>query len=105
MAWDVLCEWTYRGYDKRRAMRTLILISVLSLTANPMMATEADKPATGGRLKFKQGPVCMCSTGLSEKEIRAAEQKRIQKSQPAIFQRLDQNNSSQKADRRSDEKE
>ena len=86
-------------------MRTLILVSVLSLTASPIMAAEADKPTAGGRLKFKQGPVCMCSTGLSEQDIRAAEQKRIQKSQPALFQRLDQNNSSQKADRRSDEKE
>lgn len=85
-------------------MRRLILISALALAASPLMAVSADKPVTG-RLKYKQGPLCMCDKGLSEKDIRDAEKKRIQGNQPAMFQRLNQNNSNQKAERRSDEKE
>lgn len=51
------------------AMRTLITV-VLLLMVMPVQAVAVqDKPP---RLKFKNGPVCMCSEGLTEKDIRAA---------------------------------
>ncbi|MCB1756680.1 MAG: hypothetical protein KDJ38_14250 [Gammaproteobacteria bacterium] len=34
-----------------------------------------DKPPTSGRLRFRSGPVCLCSNGLGEADIQAAEQK------------------------------
>jgi len=36
---------------------------------------EGQKPPAS-RLRFRKGPVCMCSGGLSEKDIRKAEQAR-----------------------------
>ncbi len=42
-------------------------------------ATEQPgEPARSSRLRFRSGPVCMCSTGLGEKEIQAAERKRLE---------------------------
>lgn len=51
-------------------MRLLISVVVLSCSLSVSAADKA--PA---RLKFKNGPVCMCSGGLSEKDIRAAGEK------------------------------
>ena len=41
--------------------------------AQPEM--KGEKPS-GSRLRFRKGPVCMCAGGLSEKDIRKAEQAR-----------------------------
>ena len=50
-------------------MRLLLSVIVLSCSL-PVYAAEAS-----ARLKFKNGPVCMCSGGLSEEDIRAAREK------------------------------
>ncbi|MCW8928598.1 MAG: hypothetical protein OQK40_07240 [Gammaproteobacteria bacterium] len=42
-------------------------------------------------MKFKQGPVCMCSKGLSEKDIREAEKAREQLSGQGGLNKLRQN--------------
>jgi len=59
-----------------------IVLTVPSFAAGAEVtgqATQVDsgeqKPA-GPRLRFRKGPVCMCSGGLSEKDIRNAEKAR-----------------------------
>lgn len=39
---------------------------------------QSGEPARSSRLRFRSGPVCMCSTGLGEEEIQAAERKRLE---------------------------
>ena len=39
------------------------------------------QPKPSQRLKYRRGPVCMCSNGLSEKEIEAAERRRREERQ------------------------
>ena len=53
-------------------MRAQLALSVLlsGVVCNSAAAPEVSRPS---HLKFKQGPVCMCSTGLREKDIRDAE--------------------------------
>jgi len=51
-------------------MRTLVTVTILLLSMQGY-AAEAKSTELPGRLKFRDGPVCMCSTGLSEKDIRA----------------------------------
>ena len=41
-------------------------------------ATEA--PQRRGRLRFRDGPVCMCSQGMSEEDIQRAERERREQS-------------------------
>lgn len=41
-------------------------------------AEQPGEPARSSRLRFRSGPVCMCSTGLGEEEIEAAERKRLE---------------------------
>ena len=50
-------------------MRVLIITGtlLLSVTAHAVEDGNYIKPP---RLKFKDGPVCMCTDGLSEKDIR-----------------------------------
>jgi len=55
----------------RIAIPTLGLL--LAISASPVLAEEGDRES---RLQFKDGPVCMCSSGLSEADIRKAEQSR-----------------------------
>ncbi len=52
-----------------RTGAVMLLICLL-----PMAATGKDE--TASRLKYKKGPVCMCSGGLKEKDIRDAMQAR-----------------------------
>lgn len=52
-------------------MRILTAVAAL-FVALPIYAEETSTGALPGRLKFKDGPVCMCSTGLNENDIRAA---------------------------------
>jgi hypothetical protein len=40
------------------------------LVTSPLYAVESDNKSFSPRLKFKNGPVCMCSDGLSEKDIK-----------------------------------
>jgi hypothetical protein len=64
----------------------LALLLVLSPAAmadsasgeNGSRAAEATIPAPvkRGRLRFRDGPVCMCSQGMSEEDIQRAEQAR-----------------------------
>lgn len=41
-------------------------------------AGQSGEPARSSRLRFRSGPVCMCSTGLGEEEIEAAERRRLE---------------------------
>lgn len=85
-------------------MRSIIGIAVLlaGVACNDVLAQEF--PGSG-RLKFKQGPVCMCDKGLTEKDIREAQKSRNNSSGVDSLQRINQNDSSQKVERRSDEEE
>lgn len=49
-------------------MRLLIIVYML-LVIIPAHAVESDNKSFSPRLKFKNGPVCMCADGLSEKDI------------------------------------
>lgn len=53
-----------------RYMLALLAITSGAYAAEPM--PERDGP----RLKFKNGPLCMCSGGLTEEDIRNAERRR-----------------------------
>ena len=44
--------------------------------AGDVTPTTDGQPKPSQRLKYRRGPVCMCSTGLSEQEIEAAERRR-----------------------------
>jgi len=83
-------------------MRGIIGIGVLlaGVTCNDVLAQEF--PGSG-RLKFKQGPVCMCDKGLTEKDIQEAQKSRNNGGGEDSLQRINQNDSSQKVERRSDE--
>jgi len=37
---------------------------------------QVSEPPTRGRLRFRNGPVCMCSQGMSEEDIRRSEEER-----------------------------
>lgn len=50
-------------------MRVLIITGMLFLSAT-VHAVEDGNKNKPPRLKFKNGPVCMCTDGLSEKDIR-----------------------------------
>lgn len=58
-------------------MRMRIVIPALGLllatSGTPVLAEEEERES---RLRFKDGPVCMCSSGLSEADIRKGEQSR-----------------------------
>jgi hypothetical protein len=56
------------------SMRLLIITGMLLLAA-PVDAVEKSNAGQSPRLKFKNGPVCMCTDGLSEKDIRAARER------------------------------
>ncbi len=40
-------------------------------------AGQSQDTPRSSRLRFRSGPICMCSDGLSEEEIEAAERKRL----------------------------
>jgi len=50
-------------------MRVLI-ITVMLLSSGSAYAVEDGNKIKSPRLKYKNGPVCMCTDGLSEKDIR-----------------------------------
>ena len=50
-------------------MRVLI-ITVMLLSSGSSYAVEDGNKIKPPRLKYKNGPVCMCTDGLSEKDIR-----------------------------------
>ena len=37
---------------------------------------QGSQPPVRGRLRFRNGPVCMCSQGMSERDIRRSEEER-----------------------------
>lgn len=47
----------------------LLIITGLLLASTSLQAADNDKD-NSPKLKFKKGPVCMCSRGLSEKDIK-----------------------------------
>lgn len=49
-------------------MRILIIAGLL-LVSSSLQAADNDKDRSP-KLKFKNGPVCMCARGLSEKDIK-----------------------------------
>lgn len=53
----------------------LALAGALSLPLSAGAADGAAEPGVSGRLKFRSGPVCMCSQGLSEEDIREGQQR------------------------------
>ena len=50
----------------------LVLVVATVVFATPAWAAEATSPKKLKRLRFKDGPVCMCVNGLSEAQIQAA---------------------------------
>lgn len=42
-------------------------------------SSAGEAPKLSQRLKYRRGPVCMCVNGLSEKEIAAAERRRLER--------------------------
>lgn len=52
-------------------MKILIIVGML-LMISPLYANEKGKDNSSPRLKYKNGPVCMCAKGLNEKDIQAA---------------------------------
>ncbi|MBE9559308.1 MAG: hypothetical protein IMF15_00900 [Proteobacteria bacterium] len=91
--------WANASKQLTRQMMRLVLLLVLPCT--PCLAEQSDNDATASsvdtvehaeestvvqekikkprrsRLKYRNGPVCMCSGGLSEAEIQAAWIKRF----------------------------
>ena len=59
-----------------RSMRVLIIAGILLFTGT---VNAVDNERRSPRLKFKDGPVCMCTDGLSEKDIRARARKGVDK--------------------------
>ena len=58
-------------------MHTRIVTTVLGLLFTVgVTAAMAEEEERDSRLRFKDGPVCMCSSGLSEADIRKGEQSR-----------------------------
>lgn len=57
-------------------MRVLIIAGILLFTGT---VNAVDNERRSPRLKFKDGPVCMCTDGLSEKDIRARTRKGVDK--------------------------
>jgi hypothetical protein len=53
----------------RLSMRVLIIAGILMLSGTAHAVEDGSKKKPP-RLKFKNGPVCMCTDGLSEKDIR-----------------------------------
>ena len=51
-------------------MKILTIMGMLLMTG-PLYANEKNKDNSSPRLKYKNGPVCMCAKGLGEKEIQA----------------------------------
>jgi hypothetical protein len=49
-------------------MRILMIVGLLLLNSS-LLAADNDRDSSP-KLKFKQGPVCMCARGLSEKDIK-----------------------------------
>jgi hypothetical protein len=47
----------------------LLIIAGLLLVSTALQAADNDKDSSP-KLKFKNGPVCMCARGLSEKDIK-----------------------------------
>lgn len=60
----------------RIAIPTLALL--LATCGSPALAAEEERES---RLRFKDGPVCMCSNGTSEADIRKAEQSRAERAE------------------------
>jgi hypothetical protein len=44
-------------------------------------ASGAEAPARSNRLRFRNGPVCMCTLGMSEEDIQRAQSERRRKGQ------------------------
>ncbi|MFP4132297.1 MAG: hypothetical protein ACOCUJ_02560 [Thiohalospira sp.] len=59
-------------------MRIAILGLLLAIGASPALAEEEERES---RLRFKDGPVCMCSNGTSEADIRKAEESRAERAE------------------------
>jgi hypothetical protein len=50
----------------------LVLVVAAVAFASATWAIESATPKKSSRLRFKDGPVCMCVNGLSEAQIQAA---------------------------------
>ncbi|MCW8936116.1 MAG: hypothetical protein OQK98_15495 [Gammaproteobacteria bacterium] len=79
-------------------MRILIIVGLL-LANTSLQAADSDKDRSP-KLKFKNGPVCMCARGLSEKDIMQSErpQTRQVSNKNSSAQRSQQLEASQKRD-------
>lgn len=75
------------------SMRISIILGVLLLSP-PIHADEL-KAKSSPRLRFKNGPVCMCSQGLTEKDIQDAMQARSSDSLLRSGKQKQQNETSQ----------
>jgi len=77
-------------------MRILIIAGLLLLSTSSQ-AADNDK-STSPKLKFKNGPVCMCARGLSEKDIRVGNKNEQSSGQNSFAKQSQQLEASQKRD-------
>lgn len=72
--------------------RIAVAIAVAGGLAWPALLPAAEPAAAAGeasqtqrpRLKYRDGPVCICVTGMSEQDIRAANQKHEASEAPVV---------------------
>lgn len=90
--WHDFCiTYAVDGWDK--LMKKILMLSVMfcmAISSWNLQASERNDRARGvnelpaidpasqklNRLRFRNGPVCMCSQGMSEADIQQAEQRR-----------------------------
>jgi len=77
-------------------MRVLIIVGLLLASAS-LQAADNDKDSSP-KLKFKNGPVCMCARGLSEKDIRLGRNIQQASEKSSFAQHSQQLDASQKRD-------
>jgi len=78
-----LARYMPKASERSDERRTRIAWLVVVLALLPWAAWAEQAGAAQGRLKYRgKGPVCVCSKGLSESDIQAAERERSNSGSP-----------------------
>lgn len=75
----------------------LLIIAGLLLASTALQAANKDKDGSP-KLKFKNGPVCMCARGLSEKDIKRGGHTQQVSDKSSSIKHSQQSGASQKRD-------
>ena len=67
---------SWKGFVFVAALMVPVFAAGEEITAQEAQPEMKGEKPSGSRLRFRKGPVCMCAGGLSEQEIRKAEQAR-----------------------------